>query len=305
MRETFFQNESLHWLDVSDPNTDDIHHLKSEYGLDTQWVKDSLSPQNSPKFLVLEDWSYVIFRFVLADAKPDQTSARELTQKLIFFMKPGILISLHRRPLPFKGEISDSLVKNTKPVAQALDVLLPVIKQVFKGYESKLGDIEEELEKLDHMLLSDEDLQARGLLKLQRKWQQLAALKRLIWHTSNVVAQLPAEGRKPKASLTALGERFRDLHGYADDLGEEAHSLANVAFSLANQRNNEVIRVLTIFSAFFLPLTFLVGVYGMNFDSIPELHWPHGYSFVWAMMGVTVIAISIWFHRRGWMRLRR
>ena len=72
--------------------------------------------------------------------------------------------------------------------------------------------------------------------------------------------------------------------------------------ALASHRSGEVMRVLTLFSAFFLPLTFVVGVYGMNFDYMPELRHPLGYPLVLAAMAGVTLAIYVWFKRRGWIR---
>jgi magnesium transporter len=68
--------------------------------------------------------------------------------------------------------------------------------------------------------------------------------------------------------------------------------------SISEQRNNEVVRLLTIFSAFFLPLTFIVGVYGMNFDFMPELKWKYGYLFAIGFMSIVSLVIYIWFRRK-------
>ena len=68
--------------------------------------------------------------------------------------------------------------------------------------------------------------------------------------------------------------------------------------SISDQKNNEVVRLLTIFSAFFLPLTFIAGVYGMNFDLIPELRWKYGYLFSLILMLLVVILIYLWFRRK-------
>jgi len=68
--------------------------------------------------------------------------------------------------------------------------------------------------------------------------------------------------------------------------------------SVTAKKSNDVMKLLTIFSVFFLPLTFLVGVYGMNFDFMPELGWKYGYLFVWIMMLIISLIIYIWFKKR-------
>jgi magnesium transporter len=83
---------------------------------------------------------------------------------------------------------------------------------------------------------------------------------------------------------------------------DDVNNLLSIQLSLASHRTNEVVRVLTVFSVFFLPLTFIVGVYGMNFQHMPELreHW--GYPAVLAGMALVTLAIYFWFRRRGWLR---
>ena len=78
-------------------------------------------------------------------------------------------------------------------------------------------------------------------------------------------------------------------------------NLLNMQLALAAHRTNEVVQVLTIFSAFFLPLTFIVGIYGMNFEHMPEITHPLGYPVVWIVMIAVSAAIWSWFRRRGWM----
>jgi magnesium transporter len=68
--------------------------------------------------------------------------------------------------------------------------------------------------------------------------------------------------------------------------------------SISDQKNNDVVKLLTIFSVFFLPLTFIVGVYGMNFEFMPELKWKFGYLFSFSLMALVVIVIYIWFKRK-------
>jgi magnesium transporter len=74
--------------------------------------------------------------------------------------------------------------------------------------------------------------------------------------------------------------------------------LMNTYLSLSDQKNNEVVRLLTIFSVFFLPLNFIAGVYGMNFSFMPELSWKLGYAFALCLMAIVVIVIYLWFRRK-------
>jgi magnesium transporter len=88
------------------------------------------------------------------------------------------------------------------------------------------------------------------------------------------------------------------LYGTAN---EDCSHLMNIYLSLASHKTNEVMRVLTIFSAFFLPLTFIVGIYGMNFEFMPEIHKRLAYPIVWVGMLTIVALIYLWFRRKRWL----
>jgi magnesium transporter len=77
-------------------------------------------------------------------------------------------------------------------------------------------------------------------------------------------------------------------------------SLKDIYLNAQSHEMNRVMKVLTIISTFFIPLTFLVGVYGMNFENMPELKWQNGYYYLWGLMIAVVICLSIWFKRKGW-----
>jgi magnesium transporter len=82
---------------------------------------------------------------------------------------------------------------------------------------------------------------------------------------------------------------------------EDINNLMNIYLSISSQRNNEVMRTLTMFTAFFLPTTFIVGLYGMNFEHMPELKHPAGYPVVIGLMILVTMVIYLWFKRKGWM----
>ena len=83
-----------------------------------------------------------------------------------------------------------------------------------------------------------------------------------------------------------------------DEVSEDANNLLNTYLSVNTQKSNDVMKLLTIFSAFFLPLTFIAGIYGMNFEHMPELKWPAGYFFTLGLMFAVAVIIYLWFRRK-------
>jgi magnesium transporter len=86
-----------------------------------------------------------------------------------------------------------------------------------------------------------------------------------------------------------------------DSFRESALGLVEVYLSSVGHRTNEIIKVLTILSSIFIPLTFIVGVYGMNFEHMPELEWRYGYAMAWAIMAIVVAGLLFYFKRSGWI----
>ena len=108
---------------------------------------------------------------------------------------------------------------------------------------------------------------------------------------------LPTEVR----AVTDARAHTDNLALFADGLDDDLDSLLNVQLSLASHRTNEVMRILTIFSAFFLPITFIAGVYGMNFHRMPELDWTLGYLFALGLIVLSTIIPLVALRWRGWI----
>ena len=100
---------------------------------------------------------------------------------------------------------------------------------------------------------------------------------------------------------------FRDVHDHAvrisdlvDDARDMLGSVLEAHLSMVSNRLNEVMKVLTMIATVFLPVSFIAGVYGMNFEHMPELHWRYGYLMAWLAMLLTAGGLVMWFRRRGW-----
>ena len=126
---------------------------------------------------------------------------------------------------------------------------------------------------------------------------QSRILKKVIHITQNVIEQV-SEKYQHSYLYQDIKDQLLNQLTINEESVENANQLMTTYLSISDQKNNEVVRLLTIFSAFFLPLTFIAGVYGMNFDFMPELKWKYGYLFSLMFMLLIVMVIYIWFRRK-------
>jgi magnesium transporter len=144
------------------------------------------------------------------------------------------------------------------------------------------------------------------LARVHATRRMLLHLQRIQWRQRDALAALQRGDDLPISE--AVRVYLRDAHDHAiqsvdaiETYREMTVGLMDVYLSSANVRMNEVIKTLTMIASIFIPLTFIVGVYGMNFEFMPELHWRYGYLSVWAIMVASVVGLLIWFRWRGWL----
>jgi magnesium transporter len=154
---------------------------------------------------------------------------------------------------------------------------------------AKITDIEKTIFLKDHRAILLEELY---FIKSQSR-----ILKKVLHITQNVIDQV-ADKFSNSFQFQDIKDRLLNQLTINDESVENSNQLMTTYLSISDQRNNEVVRLLTIFSAFFLPLTFIAGVYGMNFDFMPELKWRYGYLFSILFMFLIVLIIYIWFRRK-------
>ena len=162
----------------------------------------------------------------------------------------------------------------------------------------------EELDKMEEEVISGTpNLSLPDLYSLKR---ELTLFRRAVWPLREIIVQLM---RDDNSLITRdVTPYLRDLHDHImqvidtiDSYRELLASLVDVHLSTLSNRMNSVMKTLTIFSAIFMPLTFIVGVYGMNFEHMPELATRYGYYVVWGVMAVVTIGLIIYFKWRKWM----
>lgn len=295
---------AFRWLDLVEPTRPDLESIARDYGLTATAVQDCLDPEHLPKFERFNDTSFAILRAADERGETNADTVQAFTRKVAIFWGTDFLITIHRKDQPYLSAVMLQWQQRTAVAEDAhrflAELLVDITNAVVLSYEAPLVDAETRLDVFEAQLLSDHDVTMllHDMYLIKRR---VTLSKRLLWRTLSIATRLPGAGDRTGPLFQDLRENAESMHFYADELLEDVTNLLNMQLALAAHRTNEVVQVLTIFSAFFLPLTFIVGVYGMNFEHMPEITHPLGYPAVWIVMIAVSAAIWSWFRRRGWM----
>ena len=309
MRQVVLETETppFRWIDVSAPEPAELEALASEYGLHPLAVQDCLDPEHRPKYEKISDITFVILRAVDEHAGPHDDTMQKVTRKVALFFNKELLVTVHRADMSFLEAIKQRAGSARAPKPGRVPACAPhviaIVNGVIDTFWPPLDAAETTISALEERPVGYKDRGhvIRQTFHLKRR---INALRLTARHTLETVKKLAAAGEEHLPAspfLNDLRENAETLYFASDEIMEDVNNLLSLELAAADHDTNEVMRVLTIFSAFFLPLTFVVGIYGMNFDVMPELRWSLGYPAVLGVMLAICVAIYLWFRRKGWM----
>lgn len=286
------------WIDVENPTEEELQEIAVQFGLHRSSVIDSLQPEHLPKYEAIGDIAFMIVRIYDTKAHREADTIQELTNKVAIYYSDKFVITIHRNPTDLIEQVQERHV-TTGHVKTPADLLLRLIKALLKTYENPTHNLAEELDYYEAKTFLNQRMPPliKGLYHLKRK----ATVCRRILRLSEVIMAFLQQGGFQSTAVQDLKDLFVHLETQLDEISDGTNNLINTYLSLSSQRTNEVMRVLTIFSAFFLPLTFIVGIYGMNFEFMPELKETYGYPAVLAVMGLVTLTIYLWFRKKHWL----
>ncbi|MDB4990558.1 MAG: Mg2 transporter protein CorA family protein [Myxococcaceae bacterium] len=287
------------WLDVTDPSEAELSQLAERYRLHPTLVEDCLQPMHLPKHEQSGDVTFLIVRAFDSESPPEDTSVQGLTRNVAVFLGNRFLITAHRRDQTFLLPILREYRTAEGPV-YLLSVMLEVLLAAVETYHAPLEQAENQIHIFEAAILTDRR-DTDHWDAVFRTQARLTVIKRMLWHTLNAVQRFVPRSERSLPLCQDLRERIESLLFFADNLLEDLRNLLAVQLSLAAHDTNDVMRTLAIYSVFFMPLSFIVGVYGMNFKNIPELEWRFGYPTLW--VALALIAFAIWrgFRKRHWL----
>ena len=291
------KENDFEWIDITSPEKSELAEIAAKYGLHKSLVEDSLQPEHLPKFETVGETNFIILRVFSTKAPKEADTIQEVTDKIAVFIGASFIITIHRREYDFLKEVKLKYIDSKKSTTP-YQLLFRIIYASMETYAAPTAELARELDFFEPKIFLQE--KTPQLLKNLYYIKRKASVIDFIFDLSRSIIE-NLKGKIASTHFNQLKDDILSLQSKTKHVIDNVANLLNIYISLSSQRTNEVVRVLTIFSVFFMPLTFIVGIYGMNFDFMPELRWQYGYLYTGLVMLLITIAIFYWFKRKGWL----
>jgi magnesium transporter len=290
----------LRWIDVDGLDAYVVSELQQAFGFHTLAAEDVLHVPQRPRVDAYSDHLFIVARMF------SWRDERLVSEQISMFMKPGLLVSFQEldedvwNPIRDRLQFESSKLRQSDASYLAYALLDATVDHCFPILE-RYGEMLDHLE--DAVLMSSADNLLQEVHAIKR---ELTVLRKAVWPMREVIAELSREDQVLVSPTTRT--YLRDVYQHCvqvidilETFRELAASLTDLSLSMSGNRMNEIMKVLTIISTVFIPITFLAGVYGMNFTYFPELHWKHSYLLFWLFCLGTTTTLLWYFRRKGWL----
>jgi magnesium transporter len=291
------------WVDLEAPTESETKILSEVFHFHPLTIEDAVQTRNHPKVEQFADYLF----FIVHGVKGETNSSNFVTRELDGYLGKNFILTFHHERFnsidAVKRQIRGSIFAFKRGadylLHQILDQLVDLYVPVVDDFDESIGDLEERvfrMRKSNNTILEEVMTLKRNVNRLKR-----------ISNKQREVLYRIAHGEFPQIDSAHL-PFFRDVHDHllrVVDLAENYRDLINglmdIHLSVVANRTNDVMKVIAIFSAIMLPLSLIAGIYGMNFENIPELHTRYGYFYTIALMIFIALLLLIYFWRKGWI----
>jgi len=296
------KSKKLSWLNIDGlDDVDLMENLAKVFKIDHNILSDVMNPSSRPKMQEFENGIFVTIKMLQYDDKEDNLTVENLSiiiadNTLISFQeKSGLVFEpIRQRILKHKNKIRTS---GSDYLAFALlDVVVDNYIYVIGILGEKIENLEEDMTNEPRKELLDDINIFKRELNFLRKNTKPA--KEMILNLVKMESEFIHD--ENHIHFRELQDNINEASELTDSYREILYDQLNIYHSSMSTKLNEIMRVLTIISVIFIPITFIVGVYGTNFENVPELHWHHGYFIMWAVMVLTTLGMLWFFKRKKW-----
>jgi magnesium transporter len=293
---------ALHWIDLEAPTVKEASLLEDPFHFHPLAIEDCLAEVHHPKVDDYEDYIFIIVHGIRFDGPRDEFVTRELD----IFLGRNFIITHHKGPMRSITSAREQCGKNLiASLPRGADFLAhQILDQMFEHYFPSLDAIEDKIQLVQVEVFEKPNRETLDRIFTLKR--DVMRLRRICTPQREIVHRL-SRGEfaviSPKAAIY-----FRDIYDNLYRIVDASFAYQDMAqgtldayLSSVSNRLNETMKRLTVIGAIFAALTVITGVYGMNFEHMPELKWRYGYWMVWLLMAAVSGGLMYWFKRKDWV----
>lgn len=296
------EKDSTTWV-----NIDGLHDVKlieltgKLFDIHPLVLEDILHTGQRPKIEVFDDYVFLVLCMISYDEKQEKAQVEQLS----IVLGENYVISFQEKPGDVFNPARERIIQGKSRIRRkkADYLAYALLDAVVDNYFEVLDQVESRLERLDEELFADSSTET--FQKISDLKKEMILLRKSIWPLREVVNTIT------KGEFDVIEESnqvyYRDVYDHIihvidilETFWEMIAAMHDTYMNFVNNRMNEIMKVLTIVATIFIPLTFIAGVYGMNFRYMPELGWQWGYFGVLGFMGVLFAGMVLYFRRKNW-----
>lgn len=303
VREIKKDPNAIFWLDLENPSEQDLAKIGTEFQLHPLAIEDASHEHQRPKVEEYEQFYFVVFYTANRQPETKQLEIHELDM----FLGKNYLITVHEKPLSELNEVEQRWTRNVKQLEWGIGVLLySLLDTIVDRYFPLVDTLVDQAEDLeDRMFIGTRHDSAFTMHLIDLK-KQFLALRRIATPERDVLNVLTNRDNPLFDERVLI--YFRDVYDHITRLADtvdlyrdQLSTIMDANLSLVSNDLNKVMRTLTVASIILMVDSLIAGIYGMNFDNIPELHLYYGYFAALILMAGLSILLALWFKRLKWL----
>ncbi|AZA51582.1 CorA family divalent cation transporter [Chryseobacterium sp. G0201] len=296
--DTIYRDSQCEWVDVEAPTAEDMKFLHERYEINNLLLEDTLDPNHLPKYEEDGNVKFFLFRESTELERKNLNTISDISTKIGIFIVDKTIITIHRMKTKSINETKKQLsASQTETTPQNVALMIALL--LMKSFDDESVSLMETMDNIENEIFlknTNHTNQIRRLYKLKRK---SGLNSRVLTISTDAIDKFKLLGLQD-SEVVDLKDKHKDVVADFDHLNIQITNLIGMFLALSDQKANQVMKVLAIYSVYFLPITFIAGVYGMNFDNMPELHTKHGYFYTLGLMALIVISTFIYARRKQW-----
>ncbi|WP_431612418.1 magnesium transporter CorA family protein [Chryseobacterium sp. 'Rf worker isolate 10'] len=296
--DTIYRTSQCEWVDVEAPTAEDLKFLHERYEINNLLLEDTMDPNHLPKYEEDGNVKFFLLRESTELERKNLNTISDISTKIGIFLVENTIITIHRMKTRSISETKKQISLIQEDVTPQ-EIMLKIAILIMKSFDDESLSLFETMDNIENEIFlknTNHTSQIRRLYKLKRK---SGLNSRVLVISTDAIDKFKLLNLQD-SEIVDLKDKHKDVVADFDHLNIQITNLISMFLALSDQKANQVMKVLAIYSIYFLPITFIAGVYGMNFDNMPELHHKYGYFITLGAMATVMLSTFIYVRRKQW-----